>query len=66
MIEGHLSWTLWSGCGAWASEKYEAAFRENEINERVLPKLTAEDLKEHSNLLLGGRRLSELFSGRAL
>ena len=27
-------------------EKYEAAFRENEINERVLPSLTAEDLKE--------------------
>ena len=26
--------------------KYEAAFRENEINERVLPSLTAEDLKE--------------------
>ena len=27
-------------------EKYEAAFRENEINERVLPSLTQEDLKE--------------------
>ena len=27
-------------------ERYEAAFRENEINERVLPSLTAEDLKE--------------------
>jgi hypothetical protein len=25
--------------------KYEAVFRENEINERVLPSLTAEDLK---------------------
>ena len=27
-------------------ERYEAAFRENEINERVLPSLTQEDLKE--------------------
>jgi hypothetical protein len=27
-------------------ERYEAAFRENEINERVLPSLTLEDLKE--------------------
>jgi hypothetical protein len=26
--------------------KYEAAFRENEITENVLPNLTAEDLKE--------------------
>jgi hypothetical protein len=27
-------------------DKYEAAFRENEINEKVLPNLTAEDLKD--------------------
>ena len=27
-------------------ERYEAAFRENEIDERVLPSLTLEDLKE--------------------
>jgi hypothetical protein len=27
-------------------ERYEAAFRENEINEKVLSKLTTEDLKE--------------------
>ena len=26
--------------------KYEAAFRENQITEKVLPNLTAEDLKE--------------------
>jgi hypothetical protein len=26
--------------------KYEAAFRENEIDERVLPNLAQEDLKE--------------------
>jgi hypothetical protein len=27
-------------------EQYEAAFRENEITDKVLPNLTAEDLKE--------------------
>ena len=27
-------------------ERYEAAFRDNEIDERVLPSLTQEDLKE--------------------
>ena len=27
-------------------ERYEAAFRDNEIDERVLPSLTLEDLKE--------------------
>jgi len=27
-------------------EQYEAAFRENEISEKVLPNLTAEDLKD--------------------
>ena len=41
-------------------EQYEAAFRDNEINERVLPSLTQDDLKEigvgpvgHRRLLLG-------------
>ena len=38
-------------------EKYEAAFRENEINERVLPSLTAEDLKELGVTALGHRRI---------
>ena len=28
--------------------KYEAAFRENEIDETVLPNLTAEDLSVHA------------------
>jgi SAM domain (Sterile alpha motif) len=36
--------------GAWLRglglERYEAAFRENEIDETVLPALTAEDLKD--------------------
>ena len=35
--------------------KYEAAFRENEIDETVLPNLTAEDLKELGVAALGDR-----------
>ena len=37
-------------------ERYEAVFRENEINERVLPSLTAEDLKEIGVGPVGHRR----------
>ena len=37
--------------------KYEAAFRENEINERVLPSLTQEDLKEIGVGPVGHRRI---------
>jgi hypothetical protein len=37
-------------------ERYEEAFRENEISEKVLPKLTAEDLKELGVNALGHRR----------
>ena len=33
-------------------EEYEAAFRDNKINERVLPNLTQEDLKEIGVVLL--------------
>jgi class 3 adenylate cyclase/predicted ATPase len=36
--------------------KYEAAFRENDIDEAVLPSLTAEDLKELSVAVLAHRR----------
>jgi hypothetical protein len=36
--------------------KYEAVFRENEIDETVLPDLTAEDLKELCVTALGHRR----------
>jgi class 3 adenylate cyclase len=36
--------------------KYEAAFRENEIDETVLPDLTADDLKELGVTALGHRR----------
>jgi class 3 adenylate cyclase len=38
-------------------ERYEAVFRENEITERVLPSLTAEDLKELGVTALGHRRI---------
>jgi hypothetical protein len=38
-------------------ERYEAAFRENEINERVLPSLTQEDLKEIGVGPVGHRRI---------
>jgi hypothetical protein len=37
-------------------ERYEAAFRENEISERVLPSLTQEDLKEIGVGPVGHRR----------
>ena len=37
-------------------EQYEAAFRENEINETVLPSLTAEDLKDLGVGIVGHRR----------
>jgi SAM domain (Sterile alpha motif) len=36
--------------------KYEAIFRENDIDETVLPSLTAEDLKELGVVSLGHRR----------
>jgi class 3 adenylate cyclase len=36
--------------------KYEAAFRENEIDEAVLPNLTAEDLKDLGVSIVGHRR----------
>jgi len=37
-------------------EQYEAAFRENEINDKVLPSLTAEDLKDLGVAIVGHRR----------
>ena len=36
--------------------KYEAAFRENAIDETVLPNLTAEDLKDLGVSIVGHRR----------
>jgi class 3 adenylate cyclase/predicted ATPase len=37
-------------------ERYEAAFRENEIDDAVLPNLTAEDLKDLGVSIVGHRR----------
>ena len=37
-------------------ERYEAAFRENEIDDTVLPSLTAEDLKDLGVTHVGHRR----------
>ena len=37
-------------------EQYEAAFRENEIDGEVLPKLTAEDLNDIGVAIVGHRR----------
>jgi SAM domain (Sterile alpha motif) len=36
--------------------RYEAVFRENEIDETVLPNLTAEDLKDLGVSIVGHRR----------
>jgi class 3 adenylate cyclase len=38
-------------------EQYEAAFRDNAIDEKLLPRLTAEDLKDLGVNLVGHRRL---------
>jgi class 3 adenylate cyclase len=47
--------------GSWLRSlglaQYEAAFRENAINEAVLPKLTAEDLKDMGVTAVGHRRV---------
>src|SRR5689334_10280088 len=46
--------------GSWLRglglEQYEAAFRENRIDDTVLPRLTAEDLKELGVGFVGDRR----------
>jgi SAM domain (Sterile alpha motif) len=50
--------------GSWLRglglEKYEAAFRENEIDETVLPSLTADDLKDLGIGIVGHRRKPSL------
>jgi class 3 adenylate cyclase/predicted ATPase len=47
--------------GSWLRSlglaQYEAAFRENAINEAILPKLTAEDLKDMGVTAVGHRRV---------
>ena len=54
---GHCGWLRSLGLG-----KYEAAFRENEITEKVLPNLTAEDLKDLGVSIVGHRRTSSMRS----
>ncbi len=44
------------GCARLGLEQYEPAFRANEIDARVLPSLTAEDLKDLGVNLVGHRR----------
>ena len=53
---GALLWTFAVWLRSLGLEEYEAAFRDNKINERVLPNLTAEDLKELGVASLGHRR----------
>jgi len=38
-------------------EQYEAAFRENAISEKILPNLTADDLKDLGVGMVGHRRM---------
>ena len=53
---GTLSWTSEVWLRSLGLGKYEAAFRENEIDETVLPNLTAEDLKDLGVGVVGHRR----------
>jgi hypothetical protein len=41
-----MSWTSEVGCGSLGLEQYDAAFRENAIDETVLHDLTEEHLRE--------------------
>jgi hypothetical protein len=53
-LGAHMDVVVWlRGLGLG---KYEAAFRENEIDETVLPSLTAEDLKDLGVGIVGHRR----------
>ena len=61
--------------GSWLRnlglDRYEAAFRENEIDGEMLPNLTAEDLKELGVAVIGHRRkmlmaIAELSSATAV
>src|SRR5689334_20067604 len=55
-----LSWGAIMDLGGWLRslglERYEAAFRENAIDDTVLPTLTSEDLKDLGVSLVGHRR----------
>jgi SAM domain (Sterile alpha motif)/Adenylate and Guanylate cyclase catalytic domain len=47
---------IWDWLRGLGLERYEAAFRENEIDNTVLPTLTAEDLKDLGIDIVGHRR----------
>src|ERR1700746_1932852 len=57
MIEGHPFMDVVVWLRSLGLEEYEAAFHDNKINERVLPSLTAEDLKELGVTALRGRSI---------
>jgi hypothetical protein len=44
-------------------ERYEEAFRENEIDAEILPKLTADDLKDLGVTTVGHRRMRQAPDG---
>ena len=47
---------LWDWLRSLGLERYEAAIRENEIDDTVLPNLTAEDLRDLGVSIVGHRR----------
>ena len=53
---GAPPWTSEVGCGGLASNSMRPAFRENKIDDTVLPSLTAEDLKDLGVGFVGHRR----------
>src|SRR6516162_9350211 len=57
---GRAGWGKQMDIGSWLRDlgfaQYEAAFRENEIDDQVLPRLTAEDLKDLGVGSVGHRR----------
>jgi len=54
---GERSWDIGNWLRGLGLEQYEAGFRQNEVNERVLPKLTQEDLREIGVGPVGHRRM---------
>ena len=49
-------WTSRTGCETLGLERYEAAFRENDVDAELLPNLTADDLKDLGVTSVGHRR----------
>ena len=49
-------WTSRLGCGSWGWSATSEAFRDNEIDAEILPKLTADDLKDLGVTTVGHRR----------